>query len=154
MKQLKVKFLFTLFLCYVLTACNNLQQQNTTSVATSKTPGEGKIIRYGMVTGVRAEKLEYYKQLHAKPWKQVIKKIEECNIRNYSIFLEKIGDSYFLFSYFEYTGNDFDADMKKMAADKLTQQWWKETDPCQIPLPEAMLKHQVWTQMEEIFHSN
>jgi len=138
-----MKLLFTLALSFVFIACN-------TTVVT----GVGRPIRYGMITGVKPEKLEYYKQLHAKPWPQVIKKIKECNIQNYSIYLQKIGDSYFLFSYFEYVGKNFDADMKKMAADKVTQQWWRETDPCQVPLPEAMLKHQVWTEMQEVFHSN
>lgn len=59
-----------------------------------------------------------------------------------------------MFSYFEYTGSDFDKDMKKMVADKTTQRWWKETDPTQIPLPEAASKKQVWTNMEEVFHIN
>lgn len=27
--------------------------------------------------------------------------------------------------------------MKKMAADSVTKRWWQETDPCQLPLPEA-----------------
>jgi L-rhamnose mutarotase len=59
-----------------------------------------------------------------------------------------------LFSYFEYTGKDFDGDMKKMAADSATQRWWKETDPCQQPLPDAAAKKQIWSSMEEVFHQN
>jgi L-rhamnose mutarotase len=39
----------------------------------------------------------------------------------------------YLFSYFEYTGDDFGADMKKMAADTSTRKWWQETDPTQLP---------------------
>jgi L-rhamnose mutarotase len=84
----------------------------------------------------------------------VVNKIKECNIGNYSIYLQKIEDRYFLFSYFEYSGNDFNKDMQKMAADSVTQRWWKETDPCQLPLKEALAKHQVWTTMEELFHCN
>ena len=38
------------------------------------------------------------------------------DIQNYSIYLKEIKGQYFLFSYFEYAGHDFDADMKKMAA--------------------------------------
>ena len=113
-----------------------------------------EIKRFGMVTGIKPEKIKYYKQLHAKAWPAVLKKIKECNIRNYSIYLQKIGDNYFLFSYFEYTGVDFDSDMKKMAADSITRRWWKETDPTQIPLPEASSKKQIWTKMEEVFYSN
>ena len=110
--------------------------------------------RYGSVTGLKPEKLDYYKQLHANAWPAVLKKIKECNIRNYSIYLQKIGDAYYLFSYFEYTGVDFDADMKKMADDPDTQRWWKETDPCQQPLPEAAAKKQIWTDMEQVFHTD
>lgn len=112
-----------------------------------------KAKRYGMVTGVKPDKIAHYKKLHAAPWPGVIKKIAECNIHNYSIYLQKIDDKYYLFSYFEYTGNDFDADMKKMAADSLTQKWWRETDPTQLPLPEALARHQVWTAMEEVFYT-
>ncbi len=110
--------------------------------------------RFGMVTGLKPEKIDYYKQLHAAAWPAVLKKIKECNIRNYSIYLKEIDGKPYLFSYFEYTGTDFDADMKKMAADTTTQRWWKETDPCQLPLKEALDKQQVWTGMEEVFHCN
>jgi len=110
--------------------------------------------RMGMVTGIKPEKIEYYKELHAKVWPEVIKKIKECNIKNYSIYLQKIDGNYYLFSYFEYTGDDFDKDMKKMAADNTTQEWWKLTDPTQIPLPEAATQKQIWTNMNEVFHTN
>ncbi|MNV73258.1 L-rhamnose mutarotase [compost metagenome] len=110
--------------------------------------------RFGSVTGLKPEKLEEYKKLHANAWPSVLKKIKECNIRNYSIYLQKIGGAYYLFSYFEYTGADFDGDMKKMADDPETQRWWKETDPCQQPLPETAAKKQIWTNMEQVFHTN
>ncbi|SMD10182.1 L-rhamnose mutarotase [Pedobacter nyackensis] len=110
--------------------------------------------RFGSITGLKPEKLAYYKDLHANAWPSVLKKIKECNIQNYSIYLQKIDSAYYLFSYFEYKGQDFDADMKKMAADPETQRWWKETDPCQQPLPEAVAKKETWTNMEEVFHTN
>ncbi|WP_342331238.1 L-rhamnose mutarotase [Pedobacter sp. FW305-3-2-15-E-R2A2] len=110
--------------------------------------------RFGSVTGLKPEKLEHYKRLHANAWPAVLKKIKECNIRNYSIYLQKIGEAYYLFSYFEYTGANFDADMKKMADDPETQRWWKETDPCQQPLPETAAKKQIWTNMEQVFHTD
>ena len=103
--------------------------------------------RFGQLIKVKPEKLEYYKQLHANPWPCVIEKLKECNIRNYSIFL---APDNLLFAYFEYTGNDFNADMKKIAADKCTQRWWKETDPCQeslSPNPEEW-----WLELEEVFY--
>ena len=110
--------------------------------------------RFASVTGLKADKLATYKALHAKAWPSVLKKIKECHIENYSIYLQKINNEYYLFSYFEYTGADFDEDMKKMAADPDTQRWWQETDPCQQPLPEAAAKKEIWTNMEEVFHTN
>ncbi|PTS99030.1 L-rhamnose mutarotase [Pedobacter sp. HMWF019] len=113
-----------------------------------------RVKRFGSITGLKADKLERYKELHANAWPEVLKKIKDCHIQNYSIYLQKIKNEYYLFSYFEYTGEDFDGDMKKMAADSKTQQWWKETDPCQQPLPETAAKKEIWTTMEEVFHTN
>ncbi|MCR8559548.1 L-rhamnose mutarotase [Mucilaginibacter sp. BJC16-A38] len=109
--------------------------------------------RFASITGLKAEKLVYYKKLHAHAWPAVLRRIKDCNISNYSIYLKKIQDRYYLFSYFEYTGTDFKADMKKMADDPTTQRWWKETDPCQQPLPEAAANGKVWADMEEVFHT-
>lgn len=103
--------------------------------------------RYGMVIKVKPEKLDEYKKLHANPWPEVVNKIKECNIRNYSIFYK---DGY-LFGYWEYTGDDYKADMEKMAADPMTKEWWKLTDPCQIPL-DSRKPGEWWAEMEEVFH--
>lgn len=103
--------------------------------------------RYGMLIKVRPEKLDEYKELHANPWPGVLKTIHDCNIRNYSIYL-KDG---FLFGYYEYIGDDYAADMAKMAADPVTQEWWKHTDPCQEPLS-TRKEGEWWAIMEEVFH--
>ena len=103
--------------------------------------------RYGMVIGIKPEKIEEYRKLHAAVWPDVLKMIKACNIRNYSIFLKD--DK--LFSYFEYTGDDFEADMNEMAADPLTQQWWDVCKPCQQPL-ETRAEGEWWANMEEVFY--
>ena len=108
--------------------------------------------RYGSVIGVRAEKLEEYKKLHAAVWPGVLQMIKRCNIRNYSIYLRKLGDgNYYLFSYFEYMGSDFAADMAIMAADPTTQKWWAVCKPCQLPLDDRA-SDEWWAGMEEVFH--
>ena len=108
--------------------------------------------RYGTVIGLNAEKIEEYKRLHAAVWPDVLKMIAECNIRNYSIYLRKLPDgNHYLFSYFEYHGEDFDADMAKMAADETTQKWWAVCEPCQEPL-ETRAAGEWWASMEEVFH--
>jgi len=103
--------------------------------------------RYGMLIKVRPEKFDEYKELHANPWPGVLKTIHDCNIRNYSIYL-KDG---FLFGYYEYIGDDYAADMARMAADPVTQEWWKHTDPCQEPLS-TRKEGEWWAIMEEVFH--
>ena len=101
--------------------------------------------RYGSVIKLKPEKLAEYKELHAAVWPGVLKMIWDCGIRNYSIYYR---DGY-LFSYFEYVGDDFDADKKKMAADPTTQDWWKLTDPCQQPLPDRK-EGEWWASLEEV----
>jgi L-rhamnose mutarotase len=108
---------------------------------------EKKNQRYGWVIKVKPEKLEEYKGLHANPWPEVNAILNKCNIQNYSIYYR----DGFLFSYLEYTGSDFDADMKKMAADSITNEWWKLTDPCQEPVDSAE-EGEWWADMEEVYH--
>lgn len=111
-----------------------------------------KVQRYGSVIGVKEDMLDRYKDLHAHPWPAVNKMIQQCNIQNYSIYLTQFPDGkYYLFSYFEYTGDDFEADMGKMAADPTTQAWWKETDPCQVGL-DNRAEGEWWKSLEEVYH--
>jgi len=110
--------------------------------------------RYGMVIGLKKEKVDEYKKLHKNVWEDVLKIIKECNVENYSIYLCKFEkDKYYLFSYFEYTGNDFETDMVKMASDSATQKWWKRCKPCQIPL-DSGTESDGWMNMEEVFHND
>ena len=110
------------------------------------------ITRYAWVTGLKPEKIERYEYLHSHPWPAINKMIKDCHIQNYSIYEREIGGKTYLFSYLEYTGTDFTADMKRMAADPETQRWWKETDPCQQPLPDAAAKGKIWSDAKEVFH--
>jgi len=103
--------------------------------------------RYGSVIKLRPEKEQEYRRLHAEPWPGVLAMIRDCHIRNYSIFL-KDG---FLFSYFEYTGDDYASDMARMAGDPTTREWWRLTDPCQEAL-ETREPGEWWASMEEVFY--
>lgn len=104
--------------------------------------------RKGMVIGLRPEKIVEYKRLHAAVWPDVLAMISTCNIKNYSIFLKEPEN--LLFSFFEYHGNDFAADMAKMAADPTTQEWWSVCMPCQQPL-DTRKDGEWWAEMEEVF---
>ncbi len=103
--------------------------------------------RYGSVLKLPAENYEKYKELHAAVWPAVLAQIHKSNIRNYSIY-HKDG---FLFSYFEYIGNDFEADMAKMGEDPSTQEWWTVCEPLQQPL-ETRKAGEWWADMEQLFH--
>jgi L-rhamnose mutarotase len=105
--------------------------------------------RFGQLIGVKADRLEEYKKYHAAVWPEILDMIRQCNIRNYSIFY-KDG---LLFAYFEYTGNDFDADMAKMAADPKTQEWWDIMKPMQSPI-ETRAEGEWWATLEEVFHTD
>lgn len=104
--------------------------------------------RKGMVIGVRPEKIEEYKRLHAAVWPDVLSMISACNIKNYSIFLKEPEN--LLFSFFEYHGTDFAADMAKMAADPKTQEWWSVCIPRQSAL-DTRKEGEWWAEMEEVF---
>lgn len=155
MEKVLLFFLLTVILFFV-SGCNPPGDQDTITAGASKErfadPVSKKAIRYGMITGLKPEGVLRYKELHAAVWPTVLRKITECNIRNYSIYLKEIEGKPYLFSYWEYTGDDFDADMKKMGADTTTQRWWKETSSLQSPLPDAAAKGETWSTMEEVFH--
>jgi len=91
--------------------------------------------RMGMVIGVKPERIAEYKKTHAAVWPEVLAKISDCNMRNYTIFLREPEN--LLFGYFEYHGVDWAADAAKMAADPKTQEWWAIHKPMRPRLPPA-----------------
>ncbi len=119
--------------------CTNSKQKNTEQNKAVK--------RIAWVIKVKPEKLDEYKKLHANPWPEVNAILKDANIQNYSIYYR----DGLLFSYLEYTGSDFDADMKKMADNPVTQKWWKLTDPCQEPV-ESAKEGEWWADLEEVYH--
>lgn len=103
--------------------------------------------RVASVIRLRPEHEAEYRRLHALPWAEVLATLRSANIRNYSIFLR----DGLLFSYLEYTGEDYAADCARIAADPNTQCWWQLTDPCQQPIDSAA-EGEWWAVAEEIFH--
>jgi len=105
--------------------------------------------RFGQVIRLKPEGAAEYIRHHAAVWPAVMAKISECNLGNYSIYVHEG----MAFSYFEYTGRDFDADMAKMADDPVTQQWWDMVMPLMSPL-ETRRSGEFWADMEEVFHQD
>ena len=111
------------------------------------------MMRFGQVIGVKPEALEEYKKYHAAVWPEILDMIRECNIRNYSIYYKDVNGMPLLFAYFEYVGDDFEADMAKMAADPKTQEWWDLMMPMQQPI-DTREEGEWWATMEEVFHTD
>ena len=92
---------------------------------------------------LKPEKVEEYRRLHANAWPGVLDMIARCNLQNYSIYIM----DRLVVSTFDYVGEDYDADMRKMEADPVTQEWWKHTKPCFMGHGEGIY----YEDMEEIF---
>lgn len=105
--------------------------------------------RMGMVIAVRPEKLGEYKRLHAEPWPEMNAALSAANITNYSIFLREPEN--LLFGYWEYTGADYEADMKWLGEQDVTHRWLALTDPCQSRL-ETAGEGEWWSPLDEVFH--
>ena len=105
--------------------------------------------RMGMVIGVRPEKIAEYKALHAEPWPEMDAALSAANIHNYSIYLREPEN--LLFGYWEYTGTDFEADMKVLGDRAVTKRWLALTDPCQARLTSAK-EGEWWAFMPEVYH--
>ena len=103
--------------------------------------------RYGQVIRLKEGVLDDYTRYHAQVWPEVLKTITDCGIRNYNIY-HKNG---WLFASFEYHGNDFDADMAKMAKCPHTQKWWDIMKPMQQPV-DFREEGEWWCTMEQVFH--
>jgi len=109
--------------------------------------------RHSAIVGIPEKSILAYTQMHAAVWPGVLATLDKLHIRNYSIYLGRIEPGeYLLFSYFEYTGDDFDRDMAAMS-DEVTRLWWTYTDPLQQRLP-GTPEGQQWKTIEEVFHTD
>ncbi len=105
--------------------------------------------RHASVIGIEPDRIQEYRDLHSHVGEDVLRILAECHFTNYSIYLREPEN--LLFSYFEYTGVNFAADYNRMAADPITQAWWKRCSPCQRPL-EQRNPGDWWATMPEVFH--
>ena len=105
--------------------------------------------RMGMVIGLRPQKVDAYKALHATPWPEMDAALKATHIGNYSIYLRQPEN--LLFAYWEYSGTDFGADMARLGALPVTQRWLSLTDACQQPLSTAA-NGEWWSFLPEVYH--
>ena len=103
--------------------------------------------RVASVLGLVPERAEEYLSHHRAVWPDVLAALTTAHVTNYSIY--RHGD--LLFSYFEYRGTDYDADMARIAEDPATKRWWALMMPMQRSLRPGP-DEPWWTDLEEVFH--
>ena len=105
------------------------------------------VLRVGMVIGLKSEKIEDYKDVHADSNPGVRDLLSKYHIHNFSIYLQEIDGKWYEFAYYEYTGQDYEEDMALLAAEPRNIEWLKICDPMQIPLPGS----DSWTHMTRVY---
>lgn len=114
-------------------------------------PAEPK--RVAQIVRLKPDSLQAYKECHAAVWPAVLAQIKDCNITDYSIFLDDA--SMTLFATFKYTGSDWDGDMRRMAENDEVRRWWVMTDGMQESFVQGSSGSTDakgwWRPLEEVF---
>jgi len=104
--------------------------------------------RIGMVIKIDSSRISEYLSLHADSNPGVRDLLEKYHLRNFSIFMTQMDDgNYYEFGYYEYTGNNFEADIANLDAEPRNKAWLKVCDPMQIPLKGETS----WKKMKQIY---
>jgi L-rhamnose mutarotase len=106
--------------------------------------------RIGMIIGIKPDKISAYEALHAASNQGVRDLLDKYHMHNFSIYIHKMDEThYYLFAYYEYTGNNYKQDMDTLAREPRNIAWLSKTDAMQIPLA----SERSWTKMQEVFHN-
>ena len=101
--------------------------------------------RFIMYSDLKPEKVQDYVELHADPWPDLLELLDRCHIHNYSISLRGTQ----VFTYYEYTGEDYEADMEVMDSSPVMQRWWKYSKPCFV----GHEKGEYYEALREVFYT-
>jgi L-rhamnose mutarotase len=88
-------------------------------------------------------------ELHADSNPGVRALLSKYHLSNFSIFLQKIGNEYYEFGYYEYRGLSLEEDLANLAGEQQNIEWLQQCDPMQIPLDGA----RSWTEMQQIYYN-
>jgi L-rhamnose mutarotase len=133
------------FLLLAFFACSNQEKEVTTMTVEKKVTK-----RVGMVIGIKPEVIDQYKKLHADGNPGVRDLLTIANMENFSIFIHQFDDgNYYLFGYYEYTGDNFEKDMAEIGAKDRNIAWLKVCDPMQIPFKGK----NSWSEMEQVYYN-
>ena len=138
-----------LLVVFMATGCR--QKEPGTDIFPKDNNEATEIKRVGMVIKLKPEYIEKYKALHADSNPGVRDLLVKANMRNLSIFLHQLDDgNYYEFGYYEYHGDDFEADMAKLAKEDRNIEWLKVCDPMQVPLE----GYDGWAEMEQVYYNH
>ena len=114
----------------------------------SKMTAENDVKRVGMVIKIKPEYIDEYRDLHSASNAGVRDLLTKAHMHNFSIFLHQLDDgNWYEFGYYEYTGDDFEADMAKLDRHPRNIEWLKVCDPMQVPLEGET----GWAEMEQVY---
>lgn len=106
--------------------------------------------RFGSVIDVLPKKTGGTQSSSRKCLAMCAPRTTALNIRNHSIYPRTFDDDrQFLFSYFEYVGDD----TAGIAADADTHRWWDACKPCLKPF-DGLPPGECRTPREKVFHHN
>jgi len=112
----------------------------------------GGVRRYCSFVELLPDKEQLYRQMHAEVWPEVVAVCERAHMRNYSIWVQTIGDKKYVYRYFEYDGDDPEGDFAAAAAAPvIREKWWPITDECMRPAPGAPAG-ELWSEAEMVMH--
>ncbi len=138
-----------LLIVLMVTGC--MQKESGTDKNSKANEATTDIKRVGMVIKLKPEYMEEYKALHADSNSGVRDLLVKANMRNFSIFLHQLDDgNYYEFGYYEYHGNDFEADMATLAKEDRNIEWLRVCDPMQVPLD----GYDGWAEMEQVYYNH
>jgi len=103
--------------------------------------------RVGMVIGLRPEFIDEYRRVHADGHPGVRDLLSKYHLRNFSIFLHQVAGRWLEFGYYEYHGENFEADMAALAAEPRNREWLMLCEPMQAPLDGET----GWAVMERVY---
>lgn len=109
-----------------------------------------QVKRVGMVIKIRPECVQQYLSLHQEGHPGFRDLLQKYHLRNFSIFLHKIGSDFFEFGYYEYTAASFESGMAGFSAEQRNIEWLKLCDPMQLPLE----GDSGWAIMQQIYYND
>ncbi len=146
MKSSKIFIMMVLiFIVFGIISCKNSVEKKSNETIERKVTK-----RIGQVIEIKPEKIAEYKALHADSNSGVRDLLTIAHMENFSIFIKQFdNDKWYLFAYYEYTGDNFEDDMAKLSIKQRNIDWLKVCDPIQIPFK----GEKSWSVMEKVYYN-